>query len=428
MPRCWAFVLFLIARQAEPFSFARLYRTTRLETRRSALFDDSIDVTPEAEGKSGLVLRTRVIRKGDQSKGRPRVGDRLYIGWKLFNSSGNLVHATPQPSLAWLTDTQTEQEGREEEPPFDFLMGAEPREVIRGWELAALSMLEGEIAEFKIDGQVAFTSAELEPLGVAPNSTVTTELELLRIIPSPERTYQTVGADESIKDELMEKIQRGDSPLSKDALKRSPSGTVRGGEADWSRPIRTPAPAPVPAPGTRTPVPGRADEVEEVTFIDVSASALLGSNKPTAKSPLPPGQKQGGSNRKEEEEEDKEQPSSWPPPSSFYISGDGRGHSWVEDARTIDVYIALPRPVTKAQLDVKVERRRIAVSLLGDAGERLTLLEGPLHGAVRSASISWAILPPDPAATFKGDRLLVSLEKAHESSSIWASVLLKGGL
>jgi hypothetical protein len=100
----------------------------------------------------------------------------------------------------------------------------------------------------------------------------------------------------------------------------------------------------------------------------------------------------------------------------------------VEDARTIDVYIALPRPVTKAQLDVKVERRRIAVSLLGDAGERLTLLEGPLHGAVRSASISWAILPPDPAATFKGDRLLVSLEKAHESSSIWASVLLKGGL
>jgi len=407
----------------ETQAFTRLCRSARLETFRNALFDDSIDVTPD---KSGLVLRTRVIRKGDQSKGRPRVGDRLYIGWKLFNSSGNLVHTTPQPSLAWLTDTQTEQEEREEEPPFDFLIGAEPREVIRGWELAALSMLEGEIAVFRIDGQVAFTTAELEPLGVAPNSTITTELELLRIIPSPERTYQTVGADESIKDELMEKIQRGDSPLSRDALKRSPSGTVRGGDQAWSRPASTPT----PSPGARTPVPGRPDEVEEVTFIDVPASALLGSNKPTAQPPAPKPRVSDRKEREEEEKEEKEEDkqSSSGPPSSFYISGDGRGHSWIEDSRTLEVFISLPRPVTKAELDIKVERRRIAVSLLGDAGERLTLLEGPLHGAVRSASTSWAILPPDPAASFKGDRLLVSLEKAHESSFIWASVLLKGGL
>jgi len=49
---------------------------------------------------------------------------------------------------------------------------------------------------------------------VPPNEVILCELELISVTPSVNRAYESVGYNESIKDELMEKIEAGDSLVS----------------------------------------------------------------------------------------------------------------------------------------------------------------------------------------------------------------------
>jgi len=62
---------------------------------------------------------------------------------------------------------------------------------------------------------------------IPPNETILCELELLSVIPSISRSYKSVGLNESIKDELLEKIQSGESVISSEVVSVGP-GPVNG--------------------------------------------------------------------------------------------------------------------------------------------------------------------------------------------------------
>ena len=153
-----------------------------------AFFDDSIDLSSEGSG----ALLKRLLRRGDGRKGYPLAKDEVKIAWKIHLLDGTLVH-----------DSKAEQ-GPEDEI-FSFTVGAEPREVILGWEYGIKTMLEGEIAQFTIEPSYAFGVKGTPPL-IQPNTTLQCEIELLSIIPALSRRFKSVGMNESIRDELMVRL------------------------------------------------------------------------------------------------------------------------------------------------------------------------------------------------------------------------------
>lgn len=98
-------------------------------------------------------------------------------------------------------------------------MGAEPREVILGWNIAVQTMLEGEIATYTIDKKYAFGDKGAPPLIPANTSAIECEIELLQIIPALARRFKSVGMNESIRDDLMESIHSGTSVITDEAMK-----------------------------------------------------------------------------------------------------------------------------------------------------------------------------------------------------------------
>lgn len=179
------------------------------------LLDDSIDVSPE---RNGQVLK-RIVRKGDLTKGRPVAGDTVYICWKIFDEHGTLLHeATPVSSDAQTsasafaaadqmtaTDLPTAEprvisEADAEPEDFNFCLGATPRQVIRGWEVAVPTMYEGEVAVLSLRPEWAFGAAGVPQLGILPNAPLSTHVELIKIVPSPLRMLETVGPDEKYAD------------------------------------------------------------------------------------------------------------------------------------------------------------------------------------------------------------------------------------
>jgi hypothetical protein len=72
----------------------------------------------------------------------------------------------------------------------------------------------------------------------------------------------------------------------------------------------------------------------------------------------------------------------------------------------------------KSDLIVKVNLNSLYVALRN--GE--VLLEGPLYGKILPSESSWALLPHDPRAKVKGDKIVLSLEKAFSNRDIWATV------
>lgn len=181
---------------------------------------------------------------------------------------------------------------------FRFIYGIEPREVIKGWELAVSTMYEGEIAELIINSEYAFgvkglpnLDPNLPPL-IAPNSTIKCQLELLEIFPSVLRTYKSMGMNESIKDELMEQIESGNSVFSDEVLANKATNETEN-RKDTDR-----------------------------RFFD-----------PT-KEKLDP-------NRR--------------------VFGEGDGHVWEESITTIDVEISMKEPLTKSDIIVDIKKQQISI-------------------------------------------------------------------
>jgi hypothetical protein len=166
-------------------------------TSLSALFDDSLDIT--ANGDSGILKKLK--RKGNPTKGYPQAKDVVQISWKIYHLNGTLAH---------------DSSGLAE--PFEFTIGANPRHVILGWETAVKSMYEGEISSFTLQSNYAFGVTGMPLLSINPNTAINCELEIMRLRPNVNRVYQSVGVDESIKDELMEKIHSGESVVSSEVM------------------------------------------------------------------------------------------------------------------------------------------------------------------------------------------------------------------
>lgn len=182
----------------------KLGRTDRVGTEAvvKAFFDDSVDLS--TEGNGGILKR--VLRKGDNRKGYPLVKDRVEIAWKIYLTNGTLVH----DSKAALQEPDDEV--------FSFTVGAEPREVILGWEHGIRTMLEGEIASYTIQKDYAFGDKGAPEL-VPPGATIMCDIELLSIIPALSRRFKSVGLNESIKEDLMDDIYSGKSVISEEAMK-----------------------------------------------------------------------------------------------------------------------------------------------------------------------------------------------------------------
>jgi hypothetical protein len=95
---------------------------------------------------------------------------------------------------------------------FSFQLGADPRQVILGWEHALRTMHEGEKARVILSPQWAFGSKGAPPI-IPPDATLHCELEVLRIIPALSKRFRTIGINESIEAELADSIDSGRSPI-----------------------------------------------------------------------------------------------------------------------------------------------------------------------------------------------------------------------
>ena len=307
-----------------------------------AILDDSIDLS----GDGGIFKR--VVRRGNAAKGYPLTKDVVEIAWKLYGADGTVAH-----------DSAALDE------PFDFTIGADPRHVIVGWEAAVKTMFEGEVATYVIQPHYAFGDKGLPGLNVPPNAVLKCELELVRIKPSVARSFPSVGLNESIKEELVAKMQSGESVI--------------------------------------------ADEVMQNKQINATKTDEQRRYFDPDKHRTDPKQR---------------------------VRGEGRGFAWEETPTTIDVEVPLPPASaardglwTKDDVQVEVRAGTLSVALSpggdGDAPAPRALLAGPLHGKVQPSACAWALLGADPAAPpgYRGQRVLVSLEKAHGSRDIWATVI-----
>ena len=107
------------------------------------------------------------------------------------------------------------------EEPFSFMIGAQPREVIIGWETTLFTMLEGEKSLVKLSPSVAFGEKGLPGL-VPPNAPISCELELVRISPHISRLYKSVGVNDSIQEELMQSFKDQSSPVQEEIMRNKP--------------------------------------------------------------------------------------------------------------------------------------------------------------------------------------------------------------
>jgi hypothetical protein len=282
------------------------------------------------------------------------------IAWKMYRADGSIAH-----------DSSSLEEA------FDFTVGAEPRHVILGWEIAVKSMFEGEVASYVMQPRYAFGEKGLSIFNIEANATLKCDLELVRIKPSVLRSYPSVGMNESIKDELMAKIDSGESVIAEEVMQNKQINA------------------------TKTD--------EQRIFFD------------PAKHKVDPNQR---------------------------VRGEGRGHIWEETPTAMEVEIPLPLldggPFCKQDVRVDIQTGSLTVELLGSAAgvsvqqqsptatstSSTVLLGGPLHGKVLPSESMWALLPPDPTAAseYRGQRILVSLEKAHGHKDIWSTVLARSHL
>jgi hypothetical protein len=154
------------------------------------MYEDHQDISP---GSNSAILK-KIIRKGLYSKGKPYKHDAAEIRWKIYHKNGTMVHTSDVL-----------------EEPFEFRLGTNYSDVVPAWEIAIMSMYEGEIAEVVTTSQYGFPEEGFAPLDIGPNETVRAELELVEIIPSPMRKYRKLGTDpEADEEELIQKIQNGE--------------------------------------------------------------------------------------------------------------------------------------------------------------------------------------------------------------------------
>ena len=271
------------------------------------LLDDSIDLSKERDGS---VMKS-ILRTGDHTNGYPVAQDTVHVAWTFKLKDGSIAHRRGPGRDMELggkgggerkennVQYDDDEEEEEEEEEFTFTLGLEKSEVIPAWELAIPTMFEGEIASLTIQPKMGFGETGAPPL-IPPNEPIICELELISISPSLRRAYKQVGLNESIKDELMEKIESGESVIS-DQVAGTGNNVIKGSPNDDS------------------------SAEDHVRVFDES------------KMQLDPNQR---------------------------VGGEGKGHVWEEGMGTMDVEVAIPEGTTKADLLVEITHSSLKVALL----------------------------------------------------------------
>ena len=300
-----------------------------------SFLDHRIDVSPDRDGS----IMKETLKVGNVNKDVPRTNDEVQLHWKIYHRNGTLAHSSesvqqslkkeknekgaPTTTKFIFTDAETGEDIEtvttqqpDEEEPFTFRVGAEPREVILGWEYGVRTMREGETASFEISSKMAFDRSGVPGI-VDPNETIICELTLLSILSNPLLGYKTLQEGESVTDELMEKIQNGETPIAEEAMDRSPAtpNVIDPSKVD------------------SIPLDGHTDTNEKGEF---------------------------------------EKKRQWFDPSRHNvdprarITGKGADHEWEETASTIDIMVPLPprtKILRKSDLDIIIRHDRVRVAL-----------------------------------------------------------------
>ena len=157
-----------------------------------------IDISPE---KDGGVLK-KIMRRGNPEFGVPKERDVVELQWTMMRDDGSFIHSSEKLS----------------NETFFHVVGILPCDIIKGWALGIPTMHQGELARYIISPAFAFGDQGALPF-VQPNECITCDIELLNIIPDFTRKYDVIGPDDDIKEDLMEKIESGESPISEHVLK-----------------------------------------------------------------------------------------------------------------------------------------------------------------------------------------------------------------
>ena len=263
---------------------------------------------------------------------------------------------------------------------FEFIVGANPREVIRGWDLLIKDMTVGEQCEAIINSEYAFTDKGLEEL-VPPNENIRCQITLKQIIPSINRSYKSVddNNDISMKEKVARQMSNRDSELNSDIFKEDE-------ENEEDKYIFKPT---------------NNDFESHVIDKDINKQDKLISRNdaPTnGKSIADRGTGAG------------------------MVSGENNDYVWTETDEELEVSIPLHRNVDKVVVNIKKE----SISILSKNTGSI-IIEGPLEQAVVPSECSWLISENDDNCTNHEDfglkTLHLYLVKSYHSKSIWNSFL-----
>jgi hypothetical protein len=169
-----------------------------------------VDISPT---KDRTILK-EVIRRGDTAKAKAGNKDSVEIAWQIRDAGGSVLHDS-NGAVRVAEPSSVGKQGdvvAHDKEVFSFQLGADPRQVILGWEHALRTMHEGEKARVILSPQWAFGSKGAPPI-IPPDATLHCELEVLRIIPALSKRFRTIGINESIEAELADSIDSGRSPI-----------------------------------------------------------------------------------------------------------------------------------------------------------------------------------------------------------------------
>jgi len=273
------------------------------------------------------LLKT-ILRKGNLKQARPITKDSVEISWIIRDKDGVLIHdcrsraTTPPDGISETTNTDCSETIVSFDPDdnFSFVVGASPRQVIQGWDIAVRTMFEGEKSLFIVDPSLGFGEAGAGPM-IPGNTTLHCELELLKVTPAISRRFKSLGANESIQDELSDQIDRGESPIASAVMHNR--NNINTGMIHHS-----------------------SSDIKVNDNSRFSQSNNAQSNTSVADYMNPHAQFFDPSKHKEDP--------------SVRIEGSGRGHSWSESKYSIEIEVPLTslyednRRVTKADVEVDV--------------------------------------------------------------------------
>lgn len=249
-----------------------------------------VDISPQKDGS----IMKQILRRGDGMIGRPYVGDKVKIAYKISR----------------LDDTLLDEVRLDAKVLFDFQVGSNSSKVSTGWDLAIQSMMESEIARFTITPNHLQGIDNLCPS--APNyESVVFEFNLVAIVPSLRRSLPSVGQDEDISAEIVQNLMNKRHHKFDKTVNR-----------------------------TTYPIPQPREDL-----IGTYIAPSNGSNP----SPFDPNIKPDPSVRFFDESKNQQDP-------NRRILGQGQNHTWEENPTQIDISVDIgPVPVLKEQMEIVIE-------------------------------------------------------------------------